>query len=528
MLSLVYIVAITANAAPVPFGSGTALHFNGNSLASMPVSINGSFHLSFWLRRNWLSGSETIFSLAKAEDVLLLFRSTSSGADAELLLFLLNEPEINVDPKQQIHTLDPTEFVHCAFSYGEMAPNAQVRLAFNGNVVFEQETISLALTTQHKVMTLYWGAATAGSGNFKYFSTADLDDVRLWSIGPTNVPPISHLQPVHDSLPTLLTYHDFDLPVHRDFKLTSLLQARVGVNGTCRDSRGDSVPCTFIPSTIMAPLGGRMIVQGKPSGKININLHAPHAALIRIMQPPAEGLLLNQHGILPHTKNLDTSNTGGIARLQYTVPSESASPALLQLLRRQRADAHNHTEAALRFDSFTYVAVGANGVKSESREVIILVKQNSPPLAGHAYALQLDGKTAWVELTQFPEINSDMTVELWADVRSVDPLNGQGVVGKHSPSGGNVFLMYFTDTFVLRVHKAMVHPGQVLQVGPQHLALTVASLNCSHSRVAFYRNGVLLKSEVIDQVWQPPPSHLCYAERVCCRSSNTQEDKTGA
>ena len=265
MLGLVLMVSAATNiAGPFPLGSGSALHLDGGSFASIPVAIDGSFLLSFWMRRNWLSGSETIFSLNNAQnDVVLLVRSTNSGADSTILVVVNRGEEVDVDlNRQYISDLDSVQFVHFALSYieGKARNGARIHLAINGEVIFEQQAIRLA-RMQEGGMRLDLGA-TQGGETFKYLTTADLDDMRVWSIRlDDQSPPISHLQPVHSAPPTLLLYHNFDQPVHCDFKVTPVLQASIGANGTCRDSKGDAVVCQFIPSTIMASLGGRSIVQ---------------------------------------------------------------------------------------------------------------------------------------------------------------------------------------------------------------------------------------------------------------------------
>ena len=284
-------MAGAANTAPVPFGSGTALRFGGDSFASMPVRIGGAFHLSFWLRsRDWFRGSESFFSLNNANgDVVLNFRTSRSGADLTFM-FAVNvdstaPQEFESDPVLGLYRtqLDAKALLHFDFSYIESLgksestaitdrwgltsltkDKAAICLTMNDTVVYERETALLVRSDvqDSKEMTLDWGATQGGGGKYKYFLFADLDDVRLWSIrDDQQQPPVSYWSPVHGEPPELLAYHDFDRPVHRNFRVTPELQARIGANGTCRRTKHDAVACNFVSSSVLAPLGGRMLIE---------------------------------------------------------------------------------------------------------------------------------------------------------------------------------------------------------------------------------------------------------------------------
>ena len=62
-----------------------------------------------------------------------------------------------------------------------------------------------------------------------------------------------------------------------------------------------------------------------------------------------------------------------------------------------------------------------------------------PPLPGLAFSLSLDGQSGWVELADFEDIKGDMTVEFWTN--PLTTTKGQNMIGKHSSSGSNEFLL---------------------------------------------------------------------------------------
>ena len=100
---------------------------------------------------------------------------------------------------------------------------------------------------------------------------------------------------------------------------------------------------------------------------------------------------------------------------------------------------------------------------------------NHAPLSGLAFSIELDGKSGWVELADYKEIRGDMTVEFWTNPRTTT--KGQNMVGKHSISGSNEFLVgFFNNKYLLRVRKGSVVSVADPVAGPQHIAATVTKL----------------------------------------------------
>ena len=99
--------------------------------------------------------------------------------------------------------------------------------------------------------------------------SGDLDDVRLWS----NVEEaVGYSLPLPNPSPqSLVAYYSFDTAADRATSPlwdidSAVVEARVGEDGSCTPR------CIWVASTVVAALGGDMIVTGKPNGDVAISL----------------------------------------------------------------------------------------------------------------------------------------------------------------------------------------------------------------------------------------------------------------
>lgn len=281
LLVALFLVAdlVICNTAPQAFGSGTALQFDGESYATTPMRFEASFLLSFWLRsRDWFRGSETMFSLNdRGGRVVMILMTTGSKDATRFQVFLHGTTYESIDLGQ--HSWAPTQLVH--FSVACLEPpgwprnvSANLTIAINGSLAYAVAVQDgcMSSAAADTPLNIDWGSTNRGSKeapSYSRFMSGDLDDVRLWS----NVEEaVGYSLPLPNPSPqSLVAYYSFDTAADRATSPlwdidSAVVEARVGEDGSCTPR------CIWVASTVVAALGGDMIVTGKPNGDVAISL----------------------------------------------------------------------------------------------------------------------------------------------------------------------------------------------------------------------------------------------------------------
>ncbi len=119
---------------------------------------------------------------------------------------------------------------------------------------------------------------------------------------------------------------------------------------------------------------------------------------------------------------------------------------------------------------------------------------------GRGGVLQLGGE-GYMETADF-SVGDTFTVCLW--INPADTNTNQNFIGKHTSTGGNIFLFgFYNSGYHVRIG-SQTNTGGTFQAGWQHLAAVVEKLNGTQSQVTVYRNGVQLWSQVLDSVMTNP------------------------
>ena len=107
----------------------------------------------------------------------------------------------------------------------------------------------------------------------------------------------------------------------------------------------------------------------------------------------------------------------------------------------------------------------------------------------HGRAAQFDGVDDWAELTDF-DVPESFTVSMW--VNPVNTNDNQAFLGKHTKSGGNIFLLgNWSGASQLRIRTVTNTEASKL-AGSQHIVAVVKKISATRSRVKYYRNNILL------------------------------------
>jgi len=114
------------------------------------------------------------------------------------------------------------------------------------------------------------------------------------------------------------------------------------------------------------------------------------------------------------------------------------------------------------------------------------------------YALEFDGINDYVILTDF-SVPDSFTIEMW--IAPYSTVNNQLFIGKHTNSGGNLFVFgYYEDDGYAVVIRNERHVGGSRLAGYHHLAVVIQKESSSSSKVTVYRNGDILWIAFIQSV----------------------------
>ena len=112
-------------------------------------------------------------------------------------------------------------------------------------------------------------------------------------------------------------------------------------------------------------------------------------------------------------------------------------------------------------------------------------------------AICFSGTNQWAELTDF-DVPDSFSIAMWLNPHVTD--TGQCFIGKHTDTGGNIFLDgYWNDLPFVRV-RGDSNQGGTRYTGYHHHVVTVEKTSSTQSKVTVYKDGVQVWQSTLDSV----------------------------